>query len=237
MSTLPNENTHFNTPASVATSTANITPPLETWLSRPVKRLAPPTSRPKPIPPPREPILPTKTATATPTSSQSLKTWAIAMKNSTQPPSLPSQEKPISFRGPLVSSTPPPYHIDQRGHLYMRDPSPPPFLPPSAPPSPTSTTWNTRGWPTILRNLLVNGKRRAVSAWVNKNAGSKDSRTTSANSTPTSKASSAPFKTCQLALTSTALPHPARPPHHVPSSSHLASPDRQPKRPRLPRLG
>src|SRR5712675_391828 len=183
-----------------------------------------------------EPIPLTKTASATLTSSQSLKMWAITMKNSTQPPFLPFQGKPILSWEPLASSTPPPYHIDQHGHLYMRDPSPPPSSPPSAPPSPTSITWNTRGWPMTLWSLLASGKRKAVNAWPNKNTGSKDSRTMSANSTPTSKASSAPFKTYWLASTSTALPHPAQPPHHVPSSSHSALTNRQPQRPRLPHL-
>src|SRR5712675_1667135 len=72
-------------------------------------------------------------------------------------------------------------------------------------------------------------------AWPNKNAGSRDSRITSANSTPTSRASSALLKMCRLDSTSTALPHPVRPPHHDPSSSHSASTNRPPRKPHLPR--
>jgi len=231
----PNENTLSNTLASATTSTAGTTPPLKTWLNRPVKHPIPLTSWPRVTPLPTGPIPLTKTASVTLTSSQSLKMLGTAMKNSTRPPFLPFQGKPTSSRELLTSSTLPLYCINQHGHLYMRDPSPPLSSPLSAPPSPTSITWSTRGWPTTLQNLLASGRRRAINAWPNKSVGSRDSRTTSANSTPTSKASSVPFKMYWLASTSTALPHPAQPPHHAPSSSHSALTDRQPRRPRLPR--
>jgi len=232
-----NANTLSSTPAFATTPTANTTPTRKPWASHPVKCPDPPTSRPKETPSPTGPIPPLRITSTILSSSRPRKRETIRVESNMPLLSSLLQERPISFREAPTSSTCLPYCIDQHGHLYMRDPSPQPSSESSVLPSPTQATKSIKDWLMTSWNWSTAAKKKVASVFPSSNTGSRGSRTTSANSTPTSKIPSAPSRLSQLALTYMALPYLGPRTHPDLPSSHLAftSPPRLP--PHLPFLG
>src|SRR5712672_3811531 len=138
-----------------------------------------------------------------------------------EPPFLPWPGRLTSSRAALDSSNP--SQLDLCDRLYMRGPLPLPSSALSILCFPTSTIKNTRGSPTTSLSLSTLEKRRAVSAWLSKIAGSKVCKVTSASSTLTTKTSNRLYKMSSPASKSMVSPHPTPILCRVPSWSHSAS--------------